>query len=686
MPLPNPTLDNRRFDQLVSEGRALIPRLSSQWTDHNASDPGITLLELGAWLAEQNIYRFDRLSEEAMRAFVRLVGVEPKMPGVARTVVAVTNDNATGVALPARVQLATQEGPFFETAESLFVSSAQLVAVLVGNRTLSDVTDANAKCAMFNAFGPRPRRGHALYLAFDHALDDVGRTLSLHVWTPTWREDTATRERLIAEHAWLIKNNPTHCPLPPQWWLHYRVKTVWEFYAGGGTWLPLQDVSDETRALTLTGFVRFTAPVGHQSGGPGSRFLIRCRIVSGRFECPPQLIHVAFNAVSCEHALSIAEREIGVARGHAHAMFSIGLTPVVAGSVKLRVEDNAGNVQLDWLEAPDFDRAGAHDRVFSLNPERGTIQSGDGLRAEVLPAGFQLWASFQQGSGPAGNIASESLQMIPTNAVNIALAPSLATLSHPLVPVQRFGAQGGSVRETIAEAQARAFDRVTEIDKAVTLEDIERLALAMPGVPIARVRAVANLDAQLPCYPAPGVITLIVIPSCPRPAPLPSRALLDAVERYLEPRRLVTSEIHAIAPRYRRISVNASLHVHCETGQDDVLSVATMRLNQFFDPLSGGPYGRGWSFGRTVYRSEVMVLLADIPNVRCVTALTLLPGYEASTSSPCCTGQNMVHGGRCDNIELCADELVMPGRHQLTVEYEAGRPLRRSDVHECKSL
>ncbi|MFL6651530.1 MAG: putative baseplate assembly protein, partial [Sulfurifustaceae bacterium] len=171
MPLPNPTLDNRRFDQLVNEGRALMPRLAPQLTDHNASDPWITLLELGAWLAEQNIYRFDRLSDEAMRAFVRLVGVEPRMPGVAQTVVAIANENAAGVALPARMQLATADAPLFETTAAVYASPAKLVRLLAGKTPLDDVTAANAALTQFAPFGARPRAGHALYLGFDRALD-----------------------------------------------------------------------------------------------------------------------------------------------------------------------------------------------------------------------------------------------------------------------------------------------------------------------------------------------------------------------------------------------------------------------------------------------------------------------------------------------------------------------------------
>jgi hypothetical protein len=60
MPLPPLDLDTRTYADLVEEARSLIPRYAPQWTDYNASDPGITLLELFAWLVEQDIYRVNR--------------------------------------------------------------------------------------------------------------------------------------------------------------------------------------------------------------------------------------------------------------------------------------------------------------------------------------------------------------------------------------------------------------------------------------------------------------------------------------------------------------------------------------------------------------------------------------------------------------------------------------------------
>src|SRR5690606_1040784 len=140
---------------------------------------------------------------------------------------------------------------------------------------------------------------------FDRALDAPGQTLSLHAWTPHWVQDDATRAALEREGSVVV---PPHCPPGPDWRRHYRVATVWEYHAGGNIWLPLQDVVDETRALSLSGFVRFSAPVGHVAGGPANAFFIRCRIRRGRFECPPRLLHVALNAVRAEHALSQPER------------------------------------------------------------------------------------------------------------------------------------------------------------------------------------------------------------------------------------------------------------------------------------------------------------------------------------------------------------------------------------------
>jgi len=63
MPLPKPSLDSRTFAQLLREGLAMLPQLAPHWTEQNASDPGVTLLELLAWRTEMDLYALDRLDE-----------------------------------------------------------------------------------------------------------------------------------------------------------------------------------------------------------------------------------------------------------------------------------------------------------------------------------------------------------------------------------------------------------------------------------------------------------------------------------------------------------------------------------------------------------------------------------------------------------------------------------------------
>jgi len=86
MTLPIPNLDDRDFDQLAGEARALIPRNLPVWTDHNPSDPGITLQELFAFLTEIAIYQLNRVPERSLRRFADLVSVasSPNLPIDAR--------------------------------------------------------------------------------------------------------------------------------------------------------------------------------------------------------------------------------------------------------------------------------------------------------------------------------------------------------------------------------------------------------------------------------------------------------------------------------------------------------------------------------------------------------------------------------------------------------------------------
>jgi hypothetical protein len=81
MLLQLPKLDDRTYAELVAEARTLIPTYDLIWTDHNPSDPGITLIELFAWLTEMLIYRVDQIPDGHQLAFLRLLNGPDWRPG-----------------------------------------------------------------------------------------------------------------------------------------------------------------------------------------------------------------------------------------------------------------------------------------------------------------------------------------------------------------------------------------------------------------------------------------------------------------------------------------------------------------------------------------------------------------------------------------------------------------------------
>jgi hypothetical protein len=81
MPLQLPNLDDLRWKDLLEEGRSLIAASSSTWTNHNPSDPGITLMELFAFLSGTLMYQLNRITEADTANYLNLLAGPGQKPG-----------------------------------------------------------------------------------------------------------------------------------------------------------------------------------------------------------------------------------------------------------------------------------------------------------------------------------------------------------------------------------------------------------------------------------------------------------------------------------------------------------------------------------------------------------------------------------------------------------------------------
>src|SRR2546423_7856370 len=92
MPLQIPSIDNRRYQDLLNEALARIPVHNPEWTNFNKSDPGVTLVELFAFLTENLLYRANQIPERNRRKFLQLLGVPLRPSSSAVGLVSFSND------------------------------------------------------------------------------------------------------------------------------------------------------------------------------------------------------------------------------------------------------------------------------------------------------------------------------------------------------------------------------------------------------------------------------------------------------------------------------------------------------------------------------------------------------------------------------------------------------------------
>lgn len=149
MPLPSPNLDDRTFEQIRDEAIRLIPQYCPEWTNFNPSDPGITLIELFAWMTEMVLYRLNRVPEKVYLTLLDLIGIRLRPPQPARAMITfhLAEGFEGGTWAPRGTQIATEpnedgDSLVFETEEDLYVVSAQLKRLIsIHQDRVSDNTD-----------------------------------------------------------------------------------------------------------------------------------------------------------------------------------------------------------------------------------------------------------------------------------------------------------------------------------------------------------------------------------------------------------------------------------------------------------------------------------------------------------------------------------------------------------------
>ncbi|WP_328828016.1 putative baseplate assembly protein [Streptomyces sp. NBC_00252] len=647
MALPSPNLDDRRFQQFVDDAKRYIQQRAPEWTDHNVSDPGVTLVETVAHMADQIVYRLNRVPDKNHLAFLDLVGITLFPPSAARTDVTfwLSAPQEEAVHVPLGTEVATmrtegEEAVVFATERELAVVPSALRHLVVQHqgKQVVDRTHDLAEGNHVMCFAESPDPGDSMLFGLTAAVPHCALALELDS-----RVDG-------------VGVDPRQPPL------------VWEAWTADG-WQACEVDRDGTGGLNRPGAVVLHVPAGHtlsRNGGQEAGWL-RCRVTEPHSDQPfyttsPTVRSAeAFTiggTTTVVHADTVYDEALGESTGLPGQRLRLSHTPVVGDVVPLLLQTAERDGWTDWQVVPHFAASGPDDRHITLDAATGELAFGPAVREPdgtlrqygmVAPKGAVIRARrYRTGGGRAGNVARGAVQI---------LRSSIPYVSEV---VNREAARGGVDGETVQEAKTRAPITLRAQERAVTLRDYEELSRrAAPET--ARITCLEGDEEEHGAY---AVRVLVVPQAVPDPGGrlrfeqlVPGDALLDRITRHLDERRLIGTRLAVGPPFYQGVTVVATVHAFRGVDTDRVRRQAHDALYRHLDPLVGGSDGKGWPFGRPVQSGEVFAVLQRVPGVELVDEVVLHPADPL-------TGKR---GDPTDRIDLERPSLVFSFDHRVRV-------------------
>ncbi|MBD2300293.1 putative baseplate assembly protein [Nostoc sp. FACHB-190] len=660
--LPKSNLDDRTFKDLVDECILRIPRYCPEWTNYNPSDPGITLIELFAWLTDQMLLRFNEVPKRNYITFLELLGVrlQAPAPAVADITFYLSAALPDTYTIPAGVEVATirtetQEAIAFTTDRPLIIDKPQIRHFLTcptadqKPEILRDRftnlwtmrSDGEWYGRELALFEEQPQPGNSFYLVIDGESQCEGNVLAL---------------QLKGEAATATGINPD---IPPRRWEAWN-GVEWEAVL-------LQESDDSTKGFSFSELA--TQGINPLQGAdivlhlpqswPVTTFTayqgrwLRCVYTAPQpnqpgYSSSPRMIGLAVRSiggtVGASQSELIRNEILGESDGTPGQTFQLQGVPVLN-----RREDEyllvspPGGIPQRWYEVSDFANSLPQDLHYTVDSRTGTVQFGPVIRE---PAQLQQQTELRRGVGNFANIQELERQYgsVPPRGSVIRMVAyrtgggrkgnvqrGTITVAKNAVPyvarlINHTPARNGSDAESLEDAVIRVPAMLRTRDRAVTPEDFEVLTLQAGGGAVARVRCLPPTTTQ-----EAGTIKLLVVPAAntdainrgegiePELFSL-SPQLRDQIIAYLDERRLLGIQVKLQAPEYVGVAVQTEVALEPEynhpAAQQEILGKLRVALYRFLNPITGGQDGRGWPFGRPVYPSDIVNLFQQFPAVR----------------------------------------------------------------------
>jgi hypothetical protein len=722
MSLIEPEIDSRDYREILNEALARIPVHNPEWTNFNDSDPGITLVQLFAFMTENLLYRSNLIPKRNRIKFLNLLGIPLQASEPARGIVTFSNQGGQTHSLPSDMEVFAKQVPF-RTEDGLYVLPVEARIYYKSalpeprRKTMEELSKRLYASFMksdviLQPYETRPLEPPAsgtvfpvVDLAIPHseisesesqassmgskkADETVKYTVDGSLWVALLvheknvlertREEIANKVLTLGILPEMISAART---LKPEGELSIDPKNnlIFEIPAQDKSWV-LPDDPDKREAyykpleshytvnlLSEPGTVQLRLPEKgedlrlwenieplEQGSGDFPPLLedphIMDRVITwirirphqqngtSKQQLRARLSWVGINASRISQRGHIFSETAGVGTGEPDQVVTLVNRPVIPKSVKLTMNGETWH-EIDDLMAADPEvpvrspglPTGSNPpevrkekvNVFTVDRESGEIRFGDGLRGARPPSGAIIRTNYDYGGGSRGMVGIGTVNKSP-------LLPAGLRVINPLPT------WGGIEAESVEDAEKRISGYLQHRNRLVSKIDFEEITRNIPGVEISRVEVMPLVHPDIPDGHSQGVVTVMVIPRhdpVQPDAPLPDQLFIDTVCKYLDPKRLVTTEVHVCGPTY--VPVWVSVGIEVIEGMDLSLVKENVKkdIGIFLSPIQGGFDKKGWPMEKVVEAMELLTVSTRVKGVSKVNKVLLMDGKGSKTES-----------------------------------------------------
>lgn len=638
--LPELELDTEGFSNLFRKARSQIPELYPQWSNYNYHDPGITLLELFAFLTEAQQFYLDQLREDQSLAFLKLLGASPKPASPAQVWAEARSPQEVKIGQP------FYTGDLcFQAREHRFLPGDLLVGLEIESpdgQTHQERFQTAAPGSSCYPFGAQAIQGTQFTLFFQEALEP---NQDYHL------------SCLVEDRHSLPRN-----PIPPDY-PFVPLATLRLSYFNG---IAMEDLAftDTSHGFLQDGAFCFAlpTPMMPQPEGSLSPYFLQFTLVESQYDTPPVIFRLSCGdlllqqeetlALFCAKEALVHHHQEGkealyftqenqnlgqnlgqnldqnlrqvppeegdwvvlyrqdlfpggvLAQGNGfpsqrYRLSTQGILPL---SVKIYVEEEGvPGLYAPYSYVADFATSTPESRHFTLDFATGEVVFGDGF-AGYPPESQIMLLGLTVSQGPGGNLGKgTSLQS--------------RDQAQQLVTVQdgKGGQEAQSLQECFAQVQA-SLDQPTRL---VSLQDIKTIVQETPGLRIQDciLKPPGEADTL-----HPNLLHLVVKPfggDCPTLTP----AYEENILQHLQDKRLVGTYLRLHAPTYVTVDLYVEVYAHPQFG----------RITEGLHRLLQAHFAELTTFGVTIAYHQLYHLVEREPGVSRIGELSLLTKGEGVT-------------------------------------------------------